>query len=834
MKTPPFLARALRCVVCILLLTLTLSPLAAQSTWNGGTDSLWGEASNWTPNGVPDSATLDLTFGDVTNQTIDLNAATFRVGDLTFTAPDDYSIANGTINLNGTILSDGTAGPAATFTIGANLNLGSAERTIDEGIGTNGGIIQLAGDITGGSGVGILYSAAGRAPLVITGSNSMTGDFKHQGRYLRVGSNSALGTGKLILGKNEDSLVPSVSSNGTSAWTISNEVSLNNGIEIQLGDATNNGKLTFTGTAVIDQTFNLATTEIEMMSSDAEFSAGIFESAGNLNRTLSVIGHNNAVLTLGGASNRTGVTSIGPNVRVKAVHSSALGSGEVQLAGGALVLGGGVSLSNGITATVLYNGGASAPLLISDSGHNTISGQVRINGSDAAVLTYVEVVQDTLTLSGGIVGASGTSNNYFAKSGAGTVVLSGATGTGIAGLRIVDGALHAGGSALTATQRLQFTGAGGTTTAVYESNGTFTRNIASGAGAVYWFGPSNGGFAAQGGTFDIRLNNGTAAVTWGAVGFVQNGTLIFGSLTADNRVNFQNALNLGAAGTPTTREIRVVDNTDSAEDYAQISGVISGAADKTLSKTGAGRLELTAVNTYSGATTITAGTLVLSGAGSINNSAVTVNGGEFRNNSSANYTGALTFTNGTVGGTNLNGSLGGLTIGTGQTVSPGNSPGTAATTSQTWAGGGSYLWEINNATGNAGADPGWDLLTGTGALSITATSGNKFTILVTSLTLSNQSGAAANFNGGANAQWLMADFTGAIGFDASVFGIDTSAFTNSFTGAFGLARGDATGIGGDNSQLYVTYTVPEPSAAWLLLGAAGFMGVRFLRRGRRV
>lgn len=259
------------------------------------------------------------------------------------------------------------------------------------------------------------------------------------------------------------------------------------------------------------------------------------------------------------------------------------------------------------------------------------------------------------------------------------------------------------------------------------------------------------------------------------------------------------------------------------------NGTIAGAGN--LRKAGDGTLTISGTNTYTGSTTVSAGTLILSGSGSINSSAVTVSGGAFRNNSSTNYTGALTFTSGSVGGTNLNGSLGGLTIGAGQILSPGNSPGTAATTSQTWAGGGSYLFEVNNATGTAGADPGWDLLTGTDTLALTATSGSKFYILLTSLTIGNIGGDAVNFDGALGYSWKLADFANAVtGFDASAFNVNRSAFTNVATGAFSVALGNT--VGGDNTQLYLVYTaVPEP-ATWLLLGLGLATVLVFRRRCR--
>jgi len=290
-----------------------------------------------------------------------------------------------------------------------------------------------------------------------------------------------------------------------------------------------------------------------------------------------------------------------------------------------------------------------------------------------------------------------------------------------------------------------------------------------------------------------------------------------------------------------------------ASSYAVQSGSASAilAGSAAVSKTTSGTATFSGVNSYTGTTTVNAGTLIVSGTGSINttsgvsvsggllkydsstalNRAVTLSGGTLAYNSSSNYAGTLTFTSGVLGGTNLNGNLSGLAIGTGQSISPGNSPGTAATGNQTWAGGGSYVWELNDATGTAGSDPGWDLLTGTGALSITATSGDKFNINLTTLTLANAAGNAANFVNTTNYNWRIADFSSAITLDTNVFNINVAGFSNAVAGgsSFGLALGSAPGIGGDNTQLYLTYVVPEPSTA-LLLGLGLLVALSQLRR----
>jgi autotransporter-associated beta strand protein len=122
------------------------------------------------------------------------------------------------------------------------------------------------------------------------------------------------------------------------------------------------------------------------------------------------------------------------------------------------------------------------------------------------------------------------------------------------------------------------------------------------------------------------------------------------------------------------------------------AGVISELnGPRPLEKIGAGALILAAANTYTGPTTVSAGTLVVNG--SIASSAVTVNSGA------------------TLSGT---GTVGGLTINSGATFAPGNSPGTMTVQGNlAFQSGALYVVQINSSTASSTNVTGSAALAGT-------------------------------------------------------------------------------------------------------------------------
>jgi autotransporter-associated beta strand protein len=256
--------------------------------------------------------------------------------------------------------------------------------------------------------------------------------------------------------------------------------------------------------------------------------------------------------------------------------------------------------------------------------------------------------------------------------------------------------------------------------------------------------------------------NGTGISSGGAMRN-SSGTNSYGGLItlADaSRINSDaDTLTLSGGITGSTRNLTI-----GGAGNTTISGNITTGTG-TLTKDGAGTLTISSSgNTYSGTTTISQGTLLVTG-----------------NTSTSSHTvssGAVLGGTGVVGATTVNGTLqgtlttAGLTINSGGMVSP-NGTGSVGTinTSSITINGGRYDWTINSATGSAGSD--WDQITSTGAL----TSSGLLTVYAY--------GTPGDWDGSASYNWDIISANSMSGFSTNNFALD---LTN-----FGIAAGNRTG-----------------------------------------
>ncbi|MEX1113821.1 MAG: autotransporter-associated beta strand repeat-containing protein [Akkermansiaceae bacterium] len=330
--------------------------------------------------------------------------------------------------------------------------------------------------------------------------------------------------------------------------------------------------------------------------------------------------------------------------------------------------------------------------------------------------------------------------------------------------------------------------------------------------------------AAVVGGIRLGVNNGLS--TSSVLNITNNGASVQ-TFNLDGFDQTLGGLSTSAGGSATNSKVTLGNGTLTVNDSGTrtFAGEISGAGN--MVKDGAGTWTLTAANTYTGTTTIKAGSLVIGSSGSLaNSSTIDVRGGTTFDVSAV--TGGYTLTSGqTLSGT-------GTVVGSSNiagTLSPGNSPGTLTGGSQTWLDGGDYNWQILDATGVAGTGFDTIAMTGTLDLSNAGLTAGGFAINLWSLSSigPDVNGNATNFDNTLSQSWALLTASGGItGFAAGDFVINTG-MNNGTSGFSNALGGGAFSLGTSGNSLVLNFTaVPEPGAA--LLGGLGLLAL--LRRRR--
>jgi fibronectin-binding autotransporter adhesin len=304
---------------------------------------------------------------------------------------------------------------------------------------------------------------------------------------------------------------------------------------------------------------------------------------------------NTGALTFGGPTN------LGASVRSITVNSTVTWSGVISGGGGITKLGSGTLTLTGANDYTGITTISAGTLRIGNGG---TTGSLSTSSSIVSDATLVFERSNTMTQ--GVDFASGISGTGgITQAGSGTTILSGANS--YAGTTsITAGVLDVG------TISSGALGSGGliVNSAVLQGNGTFSRTLSGNATpAAGQISSNGGGFAARGGTLTVTLGASATDTLLLSSGGFRFGNMLFGSSTADSAVVVLNPISTNGSF---TRTFTV--NSGVGGDYAELQGGISSTG--SVLKAGSGLLILSGAGTYTGATTISAGTLQIGAGGS--------------------------------------------------------------------------------------------------------------------------------------------------------------------------------------------------------------------------
>jgi autotransporter-associated beta strand protein len=561
--------------------------------------------------------------------------------------------------------------PAGTFT-NAYLTANGAKFTVPSGRDIT--IAQMLEDAVSPAAVGTL-TKDDVGMLTLAGANTYSGLSSVKAGTINLGNVAALGTtdagttvdagGRVTFGSLTTASTVAESFNiagtgtatngalnvgGSKTITLSGAIALSADASIKAdGGAvfslTNENAVTGTDTDLTFQTDGSAVSSI----------TGIVSlGTGSLTKT------GTSQLTLSGSNSYSGGTVLAGGT-IQANHNSALGSDAVEIAGTRLSIGSGINLANAITINT-NTAVAGRGLVEASAGTAVLSGPITINaatpagGHFASVGTAVLDIQGVITssvpfahrigtvkFSGGgtgyatltlgqgsmIVGANDgiatTANLTLAASGAGTLDLNGFSQSLVS---ITKGAQAAtiGNSSTTADSVLTTTGTSIYAGLIVDSVLSGTRKVgltvASGALTLSGANTYSGGTTVNQGTLTVDTG-GTIGAATGALAVNNTNTgvgndSILNLATAVNTAvgNLSGAISAPSGGANTAtinnggagRNFTVTQTAD-----ATYAGVIAGSGDFTLGASSTNALTLSGINTYTGSTTVSAGTLLITG-----------------------------------------------------------------------------------------------------------------------------------------------------------------------------------------------------------------------------
>ncbi len=575
---------------------------AADLTWDGNVDSDWDTSTaNWSGstwnNATPDDATFGAT---ATAGTVTLTE-NITAGNITFDV-DGYTID--TTNGNLTITNGITANGNATIS-GANEIILGGDNTWDT---ASGKTLTVSSVISGGQAL----TKSGAGTLNLSGTNSYTGTTTiSAGTVVLAGGNAIADSGAVVTANVSGALlqldasetIGSLSGGGTDGGNVDLQ-----GNTLTVGTGTYAGTILGTGNLTKSAGGKLTLSGDNTYTGTTTINGGTLDITGGSNNTSNFV-VNSGILSINSGQTISTTADIhlesGAEFRFNRhmTIGGLSGSGDVifgrrtnrnltlNSGGETTIFSGTISESNDGFLSVFKNGSGNLTL----SGTNTYRGATTVNAGtlilaggnairDSGVVTTANALGALLQLNdsetiGGLTGGGSTGGIVDLQSNTLTIdIADGST-------RVFTGNIEGTGGSLTIAGN-------GTQTLAGTNTYTGTTTILSG---------------------NLRVQNANAIADTGAVAIADEATATLELISNETIGSLSGG---GSNGGTVNLGIRTL-TVGNAANTTFAGNIVGDSANARLTKVGSGNLTLSGVNTYTGTTTVSAGSLILDGGNAI-------------------------------------------------------------------------------------------------------------------------------------------------------------------------------------------------------------------------